>query len=173
MAKKLDDDTVLRIVRGSVTESAAATFTEIQLDTQLSVERGVIWQIHFIEFGFRTQDIMKEVGAGNTEKIQAQITREAKTDIESFQAADTLQGAEIVVARKIAIGTDAGPLYWVFLGPNRYDFPIPMSFAGQNIYFGIKGTDSTAIHTVDFRIGYTIREVSDKFFFRVASSLLS
>ena len=172
LVTQLDDTEILRIARTSVTESAAATYTERSLDTQLSVERGVIWLIHWIEFTFQSQSLLAEVAAGGVELIDAQVTRESKSAIQSFTSADTLQGIEQGIIRSAAIGTDAGPLYYRTKSPMRFDYPIPMPFAGQNIYFGIKGTDAADVHTVGMRIAYTIKEVSDKFFFRVAQSLI-
>jgi hypothetical protein len=173
LVTELGDQEILRIARTTVTESAAATYTEVALDTQLSVERGVIWLIHWIEFSFTNVGLLTEVAASGVEAIDAQVTRESKANIQNFTAADTVQGAEVSLHRSAAIGTDAGPLWFKDESPKRFDYPIPLPFAGQNIYVGIRGTDAADPHTVGCRIAYTIKEVSDKFFFRVAQALVS
>lgn len=167
----LSDEQILRIARLRVTESAAATYTEGSLDTQLSVERGVIWLIHFIEWYPENLKLLNAVAAGGNEAINAQLTRESKSDILNPNDADLISLNKHQVARSSAIGTDAGPLWFNEHIPKRVEFPIPIPFASASLFMGIKGTSSSA-HTVNARVGYTIRSVTDKFFFRVAQALL-
>jgi hypothetical protein len=172
-ARDLTDTEILRIARGRVQESAASTFTQIALDTQLSVERGVIWMINFIEFDFQTLNLLSEVAAAGQEDITAQVTRESKTSLITNADTDMIQKQQFEIGRSAAIGTDAGPLWFASDTIRRFDFPVPIPYAAANIFFGILGTDAGSPHTVDFRIGYTIREVTDKFFFRVAQALIA
>lgn len=171
-AKDLSDEEIIRIGRMRITETGASTFTQTSLDTQLSVERGVIWMIHFIEFDFETVDLLSEVAAGGVESIEAQITRESKTGPIRSNDADIVQRRKLTLTRSAAIGTDAGPLYAAFQNILRVEYPIPLPYASQSIFLGILGTDAGTAHTIAARIGYTVREVSDKFFFRVAQALL-
>jgi hypothetical protein len=171
-ARDLADEEVLRVARIRVTESAAATFTQSEVDTQLSVERGVIWMIHYIEFLYGNLDLLAEVGANAVERVIVQVTREGKTAIVAGNDSDIIQIASRSLFRSAAIGTDAGPLYAHINELDRFDYPTPIPYASQSIFVGALGTDSANTHTVDCRIGYTIREVSDKFFFRVAQALL-
>lgn len=171
-ARDLDDTEILRIARIRVQESAASTFTQVSLDTQLSVERGVIWMIHFVEFDFQTINLLTEVAAAGQEDITAQLTRESKTALITNADTDMIQKQQLEMGRSAAIGTDAGPLWYARKTVERVNFPIAMPFAAANIHAGILGTDAGSPHTVDFRIGYTIREVTDKFFFRVAQALI-
>lgn len=168
----LKDEEILRIARARVTESAAATYTEVSLDTQLSVERGIIWMINFIEFNFSNLELLTEVAAATSEFIAAQVTRESQAALIAGNDVDLLQRSSFLVGRSAAIGTDAGPLWFGTDTVRRVDFPVALPFAASNIHFGIQGTDAASVHTVDIRIGYTIREVSDKFFFRVAQALI-
>lgn len=171
LARDLSDEEVLRIARMRVTESAAATFTQSNIDTQLSVERGVIWMIHFIEFDFETAGLLGEVAAGTVEDVECQITRESKTGMILSDNADIIQRRKIILSRSAAIGTDAGPLSFITPTVLRVDYPIPLPYASQSIFMGVLGTAATP-HTIAARIGYTVREVSDKFFFRIAQALL-
>lgn len=170
--KQLTDEEILRIARMRVTESAAATFTQISLDTQLSVERGVIWMIHFVEFMFNDLDFLVEVAAAGNESVTVQLTRESKTIKIAGNDSDLIQQEVIEVARSAAIGTDAGPLWFIGSAIKRYDFSIPLPYAAQSIFLNVTGTDATTAHRVDCRIGYTIRQVTDQYFFRVASALI-
>lgn len=178
MAKlaKLTDADVLRFQRFSVTESAAATFTQTTFDTQLSIERGVIWLIHSVEwmFDFKTSATggLTEVAVQTQENIQAQVTRESKSAILQLSDSDLVCKTATQVERANTIGTEAGPLY--LFNPNcviKQNFALPIPYAAQNIYVAILSTAGTA-RTVYGRIHYTLVTVSDSYFYRVAQSLL-
>lgn len=171
-ATALTDEDILRIARVRVVESAAGTYTQVSLDTQLSIERKVIWMIHFIEFNFSNVYLLSEVAAGGTENVIAQVTRESKGSIIAGNDTDLVQQQKHAIGRSAAIGTDAGPLTLTSQAINRFDFPLPMPYAAQNIYVGLKGTHASSAHTIDVRIGYSIKTVTDQFFFRVASALV-
>jgi hypothetical protein len=168
----LQDDEVIRFLRGSATETAASTFTQTSQDTQLSVERGVVMLIHWLELEFESIGLLSEVGAGLSETISAQFTRESKTALENIDSPDIIEKYELNVVRAAAIGTDAGPLWFNHTNPVRFDYPVPIVYASQSMFFAIQGTDAATAHTVSYRMGYTLREVTDEFFFRVATALL-
>lgn len=168
--KALTDEEILRIARISVVQSSAGVYTQTTHDTQLSIERGVIWLINFIEF-YQDSSVIDDVAAGTSETEKFQITRDTKTGIQSLADADTIALYEWSVQRSAAIGTDAGPLWITGESPNRITFPVPIPYAAQNIYFGYHST-SAAAKTGVARVGYTIREVTDAFFFRVAQAIL-
>lgn len=169
--RDLKDDEIIRFLRFSVTESAAATFTEQDYDTQLSIDRGLIWMVHFIEVDANVLDL-DEVAAGGNESINLQICRESQSDILAFNDSDVIYSFSEVITRSAAIGTDAGPLYNLDYFPKMTKFPIPLPYANQSIYIGLKST-AAAAKTVTGRIGYILRRVSDKFFYRVAHALIS
>jgi len=177
MAKKglvgeLTDEEILRVAKMRLTESSPQTYTQVSQDTQLSVERGVIWLIHFIEFDFEDLDLLVEVGANAFEFVKAQVTRENKTGIILGNDSDLIQRHQFSLARSAAIGTDAGPLYVQYNNIVRYDYPLPLPYASQNIFLGGVGKHAGSKHNINVRIGYTIKTVSEKFFFRVAQALL-
>ncbi len=169
---ELSDEEILRIARMRITESAAATFSQQTIDTQLSVERGVIWMIHFIEFHLETLNLLNEVAAGSFEFVDAQVTRESKDAIIRQDDADLLQRTSVIAWRSAVIGTDAGPLYNVKNEMVRYDYPTPLPYASQSLFLGVKGSHASASQIVSARVGYSVRGVSDKYFFRVAQALL-
>ena len=173
MSKKdLKDDEILRYARVRVTESAANVYTQVEINTQLSVERGIIWLIHSIEFHTETALNLNEVAASGREFITVQVTRESKSAIIGFSESDMVQGFLKEINRSAAIGTDVGPLYFHHVTPNVYHYPVPMPYASQSIFIGLLASDATVVGTITVRIGYTIKEVSDKFFFRVAQALV-
>jgi len=176
MNKKSDlrETDMLRIARIQAVQSAAAAYVQTEHDTQLSIERGIIWLIHQIEFGTALSNNLfdRDIAADGVEFNQWQITRESKSSIVNLNDTALISNHQEQLCRSTAIGTDAGPLYFQTSRPLRISFTIPYPFAGQNIYFGFDSSASFAM-TVVARIFYTVKNVSDKYFFRVAQSLLS
>jgi hypothetical protein len=172
----LKDEEIVRTIKAVAVEPGAGTFSESEIATQLSIERGVIWMIHkihfHIEIGVKGLVNLVEVAANSHESIQVQVTREPKTAILTMDDPDLLQNHQVGIVRSADIGTDVGPLYAIFQYPIVYDYSPPLPYASQNIYLAVLGTDATAPITCYFKLFYTIRTVSDKYFFRVAQSLL-
>lgn len=169
--KDLKDAEILRFQRFSVVESAAATFTEQSYDTQLSIDRGLIWLIHFIEF-YMTADQVDDPAQNAYESLLCQITRESKTAEVNLSNADLVALHVIQKDRTATIGTDAGPVIHLHDFPSVHYYNPPIAYAAQNIYIAVQSTSASA-QTVTGRIGYTLRKVSDKFFYRVAQALIS
>lgn len=177
MVKKSDlkEVDMLRIARIVAVQSAAAAYVQTEHDSQLSIERGIIWMIHMVEFGLNLSSVTlfdSDIAAGASEQNLYQITRESQAAIVSLNDTAVICNHQEQLVRSAAIGTDAGPLYFQAKRPVRISFPVPYPFAGQNIYFGFDSTNASAL-TVTARIFYTVKTVSDKYFFRVAQSLLS
>jgi hypothetical protein len=176
MAQKfqtLKDEEIVRSLKGTVTESAAATYTETAIDTQLSIERGVIWLIHGIQFfPSELMATVSSIAANGEEFFHMHVSRESKSAICVPNDADLIQRCDYDIVRSAAIGTDAGPL-WVtsYMVPRVFAYNPPLPYASQTIYLGLIGS-SGAVETAYFQILYTIRSVSDKYFFRVAQALL-
>lgn len=169
--KDLRDDEILRFLRFSVTESAAATYTEVSYDTQLSIDRGLIWLIHFIQIEM-LGSALDDPAAGAGENLKVQIAREGQSDIVNYSDADLIELAVMEIDRSAAVGTDAGPMYWLSNSPKTFVYAPPLAYAAQNIYIGVKSSSGSA-QTAYGRIGYTLRRVTDKFFYRVAQALIS
>ncbi len=177
MAKKeiasLKDDEVVRILRHRCIQGSADAFKECEIETQLSIERSIVWMIHSIEFDFENISQMSPVAANDERWMAQQVTRESKSAIVNSDDTDLLQKSKIQVARSAAIGTDAGPL-WVGNDTIRtIHYPKPILYAGSKIFWSVDTENFTAAIYMGLRIFYTIARVDDKQFFRVASSLLS
>lgn len=172
MKLELTDEQVLRFCRFTITESAASTFTQQILDTQLSIERGVIWLIHAVDWLMLGGEL-EAPGAGAAETFQAQITRESKAAIIFPSDADLIDYHSQYIKRSAAIGTDAGPLWWYEQNAmKRHDYALPIPYAAQNIYLALQSTNASSPATIYGRIHYTIRKVNDAYFYRVAQALV-
>jgi len=173
-ASGLKEEEMLRVARIVAVQSAAAAYVETEHDTQLSIERGIIWLIQMVEFGLNMTAARfdKSIVADSIEHNQYQLTRESQAAITNLNDTAIICNHQEQLVRSAAIGTEAGPLWYQSQSPVRMTFPIPYPFAGQNIYLGFDSAHISAL-TVTARILYTVRTVSDKYFFRVAQSLLS
>jgi hypothetical protein len=170
-SKDLRDDEILRFLRFAVVESAAATYTQQAMDTQLSIDRGLIWLIHFIEHDLGPQSI-DDPAQGTLEYIRFQITRESKAAMVDLDNPDAIYMSSSQMERGATIGTDAGPMWTLSDWPKQAIFSPPIPYAAQTIYIAAQSTSGSA-RTVRGRIGYTMKRVTDKFFFRVAQALIS
>ena len=169
-AKALEDEAIIRFLRFSVVESAAATFTEQNLDTQLSIERGVIWMLHWVQVEYLVSNL-DDPTQNADENLVIQITRDSKTGIVSYNDSDVIEQFSFEHTRAATIGTDAGPMWLSSVSPIKMSYSPAIPFAGSSIFVGVQSTAGAA-RTVQGRLAYTIRAVSDKFFFRVAQALV-
>lgn len=161
----------MNFLRFSVAESAASTYTEKEIDTNLSAERGVMMEIHSIEIHNNAHGNLGEVAAGNDESIQFHISRESKTAIILPDNSDTILMDGIVLSRSPAIGTDAGPLWMLNQQVLRYDFPMPIPYVKPSIFAAVLGTDATGLATIRGRIGYTLRLIDREEFLELLVAL--
>lgn len=167
----LKDEEIVRVLKAEATQASGGAFGETEIDTQLSIERGIIWLIHAIEFYFTPHEL-HEVAADAAETMSLQVTRETQTAMLDYDQADLLCKHEVSIQRSAAIGTDAGPLWTFHETPKVFNYVPPLPYAAQNIYFGIISTSSSILENAFLRVRYTVRSVSDKYFFRVAQALL-
>lgn len=173
MAKRKDigDEEIVRFQRFKVVESAAGVFTQQSYDTQLSIDRGFVWMIHWLEAEMNATQIDDPAQDGY-ESIAMQITRESQTGLLELSDPDCIMTASKVKDRTATIGTDTGPVIVLDSAPIVYSWPLPLIYAATEIHVGVQGS-SAAVKSVAGRIAYTIRKVSDKFFYRVAQALIS
>lgn len=170
--KDLRDDEIIRFLRFSITESAAATFTQQSYDTNLSIDRGIIWMIHWIEWDLNVAHIADDPAQGASESITGQVTREGKSALLQHDDSDLIAKTAVIWKHAATIGTEAGPMYALDTYPKIQHFPIPLPFANQTIYIAILSTAGAA-QTSRGRLAYTLRRVTDKFFYRIAQALIS
>lgn len=161
----------LNFLRFDVEESAAATYTEKELDTNLSAERGVMMEIHSIEIYSPDFVNFLEVAAGAFESFAFHVARESKTVVQPFQDSDVIAFFSRTLERAAAIGTDAGPLYFMSENVLRVDFPMPIPYVKPSIFVAVAGTDASATFQVQGRIGYTLRDIDREEFLELLVAL--
>ena len=150
----------LNFLTGTLSESTAATFRELEVDTNLSAERGVMMEIHSLEIARIGGELLTEIAAGASETAGFHLARESKTSLLSINDKDVIIADIVELARSAAIGTDAGPLYYMFNRYQRYDFALPIPYVKPSIFFGVQGSDASGFTGANFRIGYTLREIN-------------
>lgn len=146
-------------LRAELTESAASTFTETEIDTGLSTDRGVVMEIHQVEFDFSCLQLA-ELSANGEEYVGMHVTKDSQSDILNVNDTELISKYEYSIFRSVAIGTDAGPLWYDKERPIVFTFPKPIPYVKPTIWIGLKGSDATAKNTGRVRIGYTLSKVS-------------
>ena len=162
MAKRAGIDLVgkhLNYLRFSLAESAAATYTELELDTNLSAERGVMMKIHSIEVYNEQLVNVLEVAQSSTEGIAWHVAREGKSIVTPLNDADVIAFQNTLLFRAATIGTDAGPLWFLQELVSKIDFALPIPYVKPSIFIAVQGTDATATAGIKGRIGYTLEEI--------------
>ena len=149
----------LNFLTGTLSETTAATYKELELDTNLSAERGVMMEIHSVEIARIGTELLTEVGAAASETMGFHLARESKTSLLSINDKDVIIANVVEIARSAAIGTDAGPLTIFFDRYQRFDFALPIPYVKPSIFFGVQGSDASGFTGANFRIGYTLREI--------------
>lgn len=149
----------LNFIVGTLSESAAATYRELEIDTNLSAERGVMMEIHSVELSLIGGELLTEVAAGASETIGFHLSRASKTSLIAVGDRDCVVSNIREIARSAAIGTDAGPLTIVFDRYMKFDFAMPIPYVKPSIFFGVTGSDASGLTGAAFRIGYTLREI--------------
>jgi hypothetical protein len=149
----------LNFLSGTLSESAAATYRELEIDTNLSAERGVMMEIHSVEIARIGAELLTEVAQGASETSGFHLARESKTSLLSINDKDVIIADVLELARAGTIGTDAGPLWTFFNRYQRYDFAMPIPYVKPSIFFGVIGSDASGFTGANFRIGYTLREI--------------
>lgn len=150
----------LNFLSGSLSESAAATYRELEIDTNLSAERGVMMEIHSVEIARIGTELLAEVAQGASETAGFHLARETKTSLLAINDKDVVIADIFELTRAGTIGTDAGPLWFQFNRYQKYDFSMPIPYVKPSIFLGVQGSDASGFTGVNFRIGYTLREIS-------------
>lgn len=149
----------LSSLRFDVLQTAASTYIEDEIDTNLSAERGVMMEIHSIDCYFENMDHMVEVAVNNEEHVEMHVARKSKSAIARYSDSDVIAKLGFMVGRSAAIGTDAGPLFYhTPLGFTVY-FPVPIPYVKPSIFVGLNASDATEAHRITGRINYTLREI--------------
>jgi len=143
-------------LRGAVTETAANTYTEVQVDTNLAIRGDHVFIISGIWF------LAAGSLAGAADMIQCQIAYASQTGIISVNDPDWLCGWRWRMEL-----TTSGSTVWE---PMRYipinHFPIAVS----GLYLGIQGASLGAAATIAAKIEGYHQKVNTQEYFRLAQS---
>ena len=156
------DEAFLEFINGVLTESAANTFTELEIATPASRTALSAMLIWLIEFDMTTPDI--EDAQTNVTNIQ--LTRDTTTGLNNLEDDDLLARWSI----SVAAGAIQGSLseYLVASGldprPRVFKFDPPILYPRSSVWLGIQGTGNVNVKTGRCRVGYTLEKVSQQAF---------
>src|SRR5574337_2030568 len=143
----------LNFLTGSIVETVAATYKEVEVDTNLSAERGVMMEIHSIEFDLIGGELLAEVAAGASETMGIIVARESQSGMINLSNRDCIYHNVMEISRAPTIGTDAGPLYYIFDRYKKVEFAMPIPYVKPSIFVGVQGSDATGFTGAAFRSG--------------------
>lgn len=149
-------ETVKTSLRGLTTESAANTFTESTIDTNLAIRGDHIFVITGIWFN----------GVANltaaTDALEIQVTYATQSDIIEINDPDWLLGAKWLMT----LTTSGGSVYQPMLYYQIDHFPIAVA----QLHLGVKGTSLAAAGSGGVKIEGYHQKVSTTEYFRLAQS---
>lgn len=146
--------------RFDVTESAANTYTEQTVDTNLSAERGVIAQIDHVSVQ------IEEMPTANDELHVQGIINPGQTGILDLDSGNVLF-LQHWATPNFAATNEARRQRMV----EGYDFIVPVPYIAPTITIGIQGTSLAAAARVRARVVYRLKKVSQAQYLALLSSL--
>lgn len=164
MSFKQEDRLQVAVISGL--PSSEDAFVTGQILTNLSAELKRVWAIWRLEF-FYPYDGTDAVAAASEFIATMQITKSVQSGLLNHDNTDLIHSMETIIARNIAIGTDAGPMWYVKESPQTVWFPQPIAFAAPAMNVSFKTLNVTVVNLITARIYYTVRSVSSQEFLEI------
>lgn len=146
--------------RFDLTESAANTYSEQTIDTNLSAERGVIALIDTI-----TIQLPELTTADDEIEVQF-IIHDGQTAILDLDDVNMIWKQHYIVQ---GFSTDAAVVFMEFVKTHNFVNAIP--YIAPNLTLGIQGTSLAAAGRVRGRVGYRLKKVTQSQYLALLSSL--
>jgi len=152
-------DQWLQYVRGSLAESAAATFTQSTINLPVVVGQGLVIEAHLVEFQLDSVTPADLTATDDSVRYSCQLTKASQTGLISLADPNYIYGLDreyqtidIQTAEKAPVLTHDR------LGSLNWQFPEPILLPFEQIFFGVQTNGGSAAKTYRFRIGYkTVR----------------
>jgi hypothetical protein len=161
-------------LRAELTESAAGTYTEEAIPTNLSISRSVLMKVMAIRFEFypgQHPTLPTGLGAGMyPQYLEAQICDESQTAIINLGQEDQILK---MIWDYTQWDTLAAPVSGGMIGINRIknlQIDPPFPYVKPYFFFGVKANNATAFTgpcTVGIRVAYYLEKVSDTEYMRM------
>ena len=171
MPKGLKETSGVVVISGSVTESAANTYTELEVDLQLDVLNNEVFVVTAIDVNMSLPD----ADASNNETIvRGSLSTTSRTSV------GTIANSNVFAAgRNVCVSDTALTLPFGIFSDSSTESPHAQLeyiaiIATNNFHAQILGTDNTRVKAMDYRVwGYRARADAATYAALVQSELLS
>jgi len=152
-------DQWLQYIRGTVTLSAANTFTQITVALPVIVGQGMVIEAHLIEFALPPAQLADFGETDDQATFNAQLAKSSQTAIITLDNPDLIYGITDEYSTWNARTAEQAPvLHRLRRGGLNWQFPEPILLPFENIYFGCNTSGVAAAPDFQFRLGYkTVR----------------
>lgn len=141
-------------IRGFVTESAANTFTEQTINTNLAVEGNSIFVVTGCHLFLKTSIL-----AASTDQAEMQLAYASQSDILQIDDPDWLCGR----AASLIMTTSGAQVTEMYTYQPVEYFPL----AQAQLFLGVKGTNAPSALTAGFKLEGYLQKVTTTDFFRI------
>ncbi len=147
----------LEFLRGRVTETAANTFTEVEITTPASRTESLAMLIHQVKFATSMPDT--EDAQQNT--VETQLTKTTQSAIINIDNDAQIDAHTIIEAAGVVQGSlsEYYRLETQGIGTWRHFHPAIL-YPRAGIFLGVQGTGNANARTGQIQIGYTLERVS-------------
>lgn len=146
------EDRTIRTFRGVVTESAANTFTETAIDTNLSVHGNVIAMIEGLQVLIPMATML--LLTANRDGLSWQLTKDTKAALVGMNDDDVVTADAI----SLYLATSGSS---IMKGHQCYSIqPGPFPLLG-NLYLGVQGESLASAASISCMVHYRLRTVSE------------
>jgi len=152
-------DQWLQYIRGTVLESAAATFTETNVALPVVVSEGFVIEAHLVEFQPGSFTLADLKATDDTWNVNLQLTKSSQSAIIRIDDPDLIYSYQMEY-HSIDLQTAEGiPIFtYPRAGALNWQFPEPILLPFSEIFFGIQYSGGSVVNRGSFRIGYkTVR----------------
>lgn len=152
-------DQWLQYVRSSVTESAANTFTEAQINLPVVVAEGFVIEAHLVEFQIPGPDLAALQATDDNASVSVQLTKATQSAIVPLSDPDYIYGHQLQWLSPAARTAEKAPVLPIQLfGALNWQFPEPILLPFEQIHLGAVSFGLASAQTYRVRIGYkTVR----------------
>ena len=143
-------------LRGTVTESAANTFTQVSIPTNIGQDARTVFVLSAVN--------LRWIGVfDQNETAGVQLTRQTKAALAGLDDPDVLMtwNWELVMTTSGAQAVDRAP--WTVVPE--------IAVAQSSLFLGVAGTNATNPYTVSVALWGYLQSVSQTDFYRIASSV--
>lgn len=156
-------DQWMQYIRGSVLESAAATFTENTISLPVVVSQGLVVEIWSIEWELPTLGIADISATDDIAEHRVQLTKASKTAILRLDDPDLIAAHHLKLYSPSARTAEKGsPTTVGAMGLVVHNFPQPVLLPFEQIYLSAATAGGGSAYRYNVRLGFTTVKISTR-----------